>query len=281
MRGIDDTWQADLVSMIPYKKQNKGYRYLLTVIDTFSKYAWALPVRRKSGEDLAIALKELFKQGRVPKNLHVDKGTEFYNKVCKDLLRKKRVHLYSTESHLKASIVERFNRTIKNWMWKEFSLRGKYVWIDIIEKLIKRYNNSKHRTIKMKPKDVNSKNAKKLEKIYKKLTFVNTKPPKFKVADQVRINKHKHLFEKGYTPNWTTEIFTIEKVCPTAPYTYKLKDYRGQSIVGGFYEGELIKAVHPDVFLVEKVIRKRGNQVYVKWLGFDNTHNSWIDKNQI
>lgn len=99
---------------------------------------------------------------------------------------------------------------------------------------------------------------------------------KFRVGDLVRISKNRHIFEKGYTPNWTTEIFKIRKVQKTNPVTYLLKDYQNDPIKGGFYEVELQKAKYPDTYLIEKVIRKKGNQLYVKWLGFDTTHNSWI-----
>ena len=89
------------------------------------------------------------------------------------------------------------------------------------------------------------------------------------------------IFEKGYTSNWTTEVFTIVKVQRTNPVTYLLEDYCGKSVAGAFYEYELHRATHPDVYLVEKVLRRKGDKVYVKWLGFDESHNSWIHKNNV
>jgi len=105
---------------------------------------------------------------------------------------------------------------------------------------------------------------------------------KFKVGDSVRVSKYKTIFEKSYTPNWTTEVFTIVKVqrIITNPITYLLEDYRRKSVAGAFYEHELHRAT-PDVYLVEKVLRRKGDKVYVKWLGFDGSHNSWIHKNNI
>ncbi|XP_071579277.1 uncharacterized protein [Temnothorax nylanderi] len=103
-------------------------------------------------------------------------------------------------------------------------------------------------------------------------------PARFRVDDPVRVSKFKTIFEKGYTPNWTTEIFHKAKVQSTNPVTYLLKDIRGEAIDGGFYEHELLRVSNPDVYLVEKVLRTRGNQVYVKWLGINSSHNSWIDK---
>ncbi|XP_053594670.1 uncharacterized protein LOC128667654 [Microplitis demolitor] len=128
----------------------------------------------------------------------------------------------------------------------------------------------------MKPKDVTAANAKELvTNVYRPLNVMKlTKKKKLKVGDKVCITKYKHVFEKGYTPNWTTEIFTIKEVKNTNPTTYKLIDYQDQPIEGGFYEEELSKVKYPDVYLVEKIIRTRGKKLYVKWLGFDSTHNS-------
>uniref|UniRef100_A0ABD2W296 Chromo domain-containing protein n=1 Tax=Trichogramma kaykai TaxID=54128 RepID=A0ABD2W296_9HYME len=167
-------------------------------------------------------------------------------------------------------------------MWKRFSLSGNYKWIDIISNLVKVYNNTKHRTIKMKPKDVNSSNEKKVMIQYNSYKLTESKiPAKFKIGDKVRVSKAKHIFEKGYTPNWTTEIFTIVKTSMTHPPTYHLKDYQDQPITGSFYEQELSIAKYPDIYLIENIIRKKGNKLFVKWLGFDSTHNSWINKNDI
>ncbi len=195
-------------------------------------------------------------------------------------MKKYKINMYSTYSNLKASICERFNRTLKSRMWKEFSLQGNYKWLDILPDLMKSYNNTKHRTIGMKPKDVTAKNEAQVLQRFSLQTGTNKKP-KFKINDKVRVSKVKQLFEKGYTPNWSTEVFTITKVMRTKPVVYFLKDYRDQPVSGSFYEQELLKVKYPDVYLVEKVIKKRGNELFVKWLGFDDSHNSWINKNDL
>ncbi|XP_043271230.1 uncharacterized protein [Venturia canescens] len=134
----------------------------------------------------------------------------------------------------------------------------------------------------MKPKDVTAENEKNyLRNIYGNYRVNRTRNIKFKIGDKVRVSKHKHVFEKGYTPNWTTEIFTISEIRNTDPITYKLTDYQNQPIEGGFYEEKLTLVRNPDIFLVEKIVRKRGNQLLVKWLGFDSTHNSWINKKDL
>lgn len=280
IRSKDETWQADLVEMQSFSRENKGYRYLLNVIDTFSKYAWSVPVKNKTGGDVAAAMETVLKKGRKPRNLQVDKGKEFYNATFQNLMTKYNINMYSTYSHMKASICERYNRTLKNAMWKKFSLQGNYKWLDILPSLITAYNNTKHRTIGMKPIEVVNTHQ---DQVMQRFAYDDQprKQPKFKVGDKVRVSKSKQVFEKGYTPNWSAEIFTIDRVNKTKPVTYLLKDYTNQPIAGGFYEQELQEVLYPDVYLVEKIIRRRGNQVYVKWLGFDNTHNSWINNTDL
>lgn len=178
MRGIDDTWQSDLVELQPYSKENKGFRYLLTTIDIFSKYAWAIPIKTKKGEDVTSAMESILEEKRIPLNLHVDAGKEFYNRHFQALMKQHKINMYSTYSNLKASICERFNRTLKNRMWKEFSMQGNYKWLDILPKLVKSYNNTKHRTIGMKPKDVTRENQDKVMKKYS-IKVKPMKKPKF------------------------------------------------------------------------------------------------------
>ncbi|CAB0027986.1 unnamed protein product [Trichogramma brassicae] len=246
------------------------------------KNAWTVPVKSKTGKDIAEAMKSILSNGqkRVPKHLHTDRGKEFYNKDFEAVMNKYGIHLYSTYSNLKASICERFNRTLKTIMWKQFSLQGNHKWTNIVSKLTSDYNERKHRTIGMPPAQVTRKNEKDILKT-RFAQRVGSMSRKFKIGDKVRVSKAKHLFEKGYEPNWTTEVFTVRRVAPTDPVTYHLQDYLEQPISGCFYEEELSKAKHSDVYLVEKVIKRRGDQAYVKWLGFDDSHNSWINKNDI
>ena len=126
--------------MIPYSDENKGFRYLLTVIDIFSKFAWAIPVKSKTGKDVTTAMTSILKHGRVPENLQTDQGKEFYNSNFKKLMEKHKINLYSSHSNLHASIIERFNRTLKNAMWLEFSKQGSYKWLEILPKLVDNYN---------------------------------------------------------------------------------------------------------------------------------------------
>jgi hypothetical protein len=277
LKGVDDLWQADLVEMIPYARLNRGYKYLLTVIDCFTKYAWAVPVKSKSAKDVTRAMTTVFSGREPPKNLQTDKGREFYNAEFRRLVEKFGVNHYSTQSNLKASIIERFNRTLKSYMWKQFSLQGTYRWIDELQSLVDRYNNNVHSSTGFKPSAVTKADEYKImRRLFPTRGAVLSKP-RYKVGDFVRVSKQKAVFDRGYTPNWSAEIFRVVKVRSTNPTTYLLEDFEKRPVKGGFYSHELQRVRHPDVYLVEKVLRRRGNRSYVKWLGFDSSYNSWID----
>ncbi|XP_026829805.1 uncharacterized protein LOC113563012 [Ooceraea biroi] len=289
--------KADVVDVQSYARQNRGYRYILTIIDALSKYAWAVPLKRKSGSEVAGSFASMFRDtGRCPRNLHTDEGKEFYNSHLRELTLKGGacfrtlkirynftnlgINHYSTHSVMKASIVERFNRTLKNEMWKVVTFNGSYKWVDVLSRLVSEYNARRHRAIAMRPVDVTPTTAAQLlSTVYKRVKIAA--PAKFYAGDKVRVSKYKTVFAKGYTPNWSTEVFTVSKVQRTNPVTYLLQDYSGKPISGGFYEHELLRARYPDVYLVEKVLRRRGNKEYVKWLGMDASHNSWISRNDV
>lgn len=279
MIGIFETISADLVDMQKYAKQNKGYKYILTVIDHFSKFAFALPLKSKTGPSVKVAMEKILSQGRVPKHLHTDDGKEFFNVHFQKLMKKYGINHYVTYSGLKAAIVERFNRTLKNKMWPHFDLQGNVKWLNLLPKLVDEYNHTSHRTIKMAPVEVNKDNEKKLlQSVYKHVKTAKKKP-KFKIGDFVRVSKHKLLFEKGYTANYSMEVFKIVKVKLSNPRTYLLEDLEETPIKGAFYEEELLKTQFPHTYLVEKVLRKNKNKYLVKWRGFEK--NSWIDKDDI
>ena len=150
--GIDDMWGCDLVEMQEWNYQNKGFRYMLNVIDVFSKYAWSIPLKDKKGLTVVQAFKQIVKQsGRIPKHIWVDKGKEFYNKNMDEWLQENNIIRYSTYGEHKSAVVERFNRTLKEIMWKRFTAENTRKWIDMLDKLLHDYNNRIHSTIGMTP----------------------------------------------------------------------------------------------------------------------------------
>ena len=193
-------------------KYNKGIRFLLCVIDIFSKYSWVVPLKDKKGVSIVKAFQSILKQSnRKPSKTWVDKGYEFYNVSFKKLLQDNDIFMYSTNNEGKSVVAERFIRTLKSKICKYMTLISKNVYIDKFDDIVNEYNNTYQTTIKMKPIDV------------KVNTYINTdkdtndKGPKYKVGYRVRISKYKNIFAKGYTKNWSEEVFVIKKFKNTVP----------------------------------------------------------------
>ena len=226
---------------------------------SFTKYGWIKPLKDKKTESVSKAFNEIFKKNkRKPQMLWTDKGSEFISKHFKEFLNKAGIKLYHTENEEKSSVVERWNRTIKNRMWKMFTANNNTVYWDKLDKLVDDYNNTKHSSVKMTPKKASKKENQ--EKVFVNLygDLIHWKPEKqkFAIGDKVRISKYKRrVFGKGYTPNWTEEVFVVDKVIPTKPVTYEIIDSMGEEIEGSFYEKELQKAKQ-QTFRIEKVLRR-------------------------
>lgn len=275
LKGLDDLYQADLVEMQPYSKINKGFRYILTMINCFSKFAFAVPLTDKTGPEVARALEPILLKNKM-KNFQTDQGTEWFNRHIKKLMKKYDINHYYTYSELKASIVERFNRTLKAKMYKQFTTRGSYEWFSILQSIVKSYNNTKHRTIGMKPQDVSKKHVKQILSRINKIKRPKKKL-KFQIGDSVRISKAKRVFKKGYLPNWTNEVFKVYAIKPTRPVTYILQDHKGEILKGGFYTEEISKSNTGNVYLVEKILKRNKNKFLVRWVGYDKNSDSWVD----
>ena len=284
--GIDDQWQADLVDMIKWKHLNKGYQHILTVIDCFSKYAWAIPIKNKSGDEIVLAFKKIFSE-RKPSMIQTDAGTEFIGKKTQELFKKMDIHWFATNSEKKASIVERLNRTLKTKMWKYFTDVGNKVWVDVLNDLVYNYHHSFHRSIKMTPVEASKKENE--NKVFLNL-FPNVdqtlRKPKFNIGDKVRIAKWKHSLHKGYLPNWTMEIFTVTDVKYTNPVTYKIADFDDEPVEGSFYEQELVRFDKQDKdYEIEKIVKQRRKggkkQFLVKWKGYPENMNSWVNEENL
>jgi hypothetical protein len=268
--------------MLKFSDINSGYKYILTMIDVYSRYSFAIPLKTKTGKEMVKALEPLFKQYK-PENLWVDEGTEFYNQDMKKLLDKYNINIYSTYGEHKAAMIERFNKTLKSKMYKRFTLNGNRKWINILDDLINIYNNTIHRSINDKPINIFNN-----ENIIKNNMVDNRKKTKpiFKINDRVRISYKRMPFDKGYLPNWSYQIYHIDKVLDTIPPTYIIRDEKNEIIKGSFYENELQKTKQKDdVYLVEKILktrkRKGKTEHFVKWIGYDETYNSWLDSKDI
>ena len=239
----DETWSADLIDKSSLSKYNNNYQFILTVIDIFTKYAWAIPLKNKSGLSSTNGFKIILSEGpqggsehRKPEKLWVDRAIEFYKKTFKSLLREYKTKLYSTYSGLKAVFIERFVRTLLHIINKPMFLNGDGNWVNILNDEVITYNNNIHPTINMTPVDA-SDNPDKV-RYYVKSTKAT---PKFKIVDYVRNADKRNIFSKGYTSNWNRELFKVNDVSNTQPLTYKIEDMNGETIEGKYYEQELLK----------------------------------------
>jgi hypothetical protein len=256
---------------------------MLNVIDIFTKFAWSIPLKDKTGKSILDGFKQIVKESnRIPKNIWVDEGKEFYNKLMDEWLKENNIIRYSTHGEHKSVVIERFNRTLKELMWKRFTAENTRNWIEMIDKLVHSYNNNRiHSTIGMTPVDASiEKNLNKaVENTLSKTRNIPKIKPKLKVGDRVRISRIKGLFEKGYLPNWSEALYIIDKIQKTVPVTYKIKDSMDRIIDGSFYNEELQKS-DQEVYRVEKVIRKKKidgvEHAFVKWSDYSDEYNQWI-----
>ena len=279
---INEIHSTDLVDMSQYSKMNKGYKYIFTNIDVFSKIAYAFPLKSKKIQDIKSCFEKIFENNK-PKFIWSDKESSFLSKEIQQFFKNNNVKIYHTNSHLKAVVIERFNRSLRELMMKEFVKNNNTVWYNILPNLIKIYNNRYHSTIKMKPNQVNKNNEKYIkENIY---SYNKTsKIPKFKINDLVRISlKRRPIFDKpSGNIKWSEELFKIHSINKSNVITYKIKDLNDEIIEGIFYERELQKTKNNSgVYIIEKIIRKNKNKYLVKWRNYSNDFNSWIDKNDI
>ena len=223
--------------------------YIFNVIETFSKFAWAVPIKSKDGVTVSKAFEKIIKstksQNHKPPNLlHTDKGTEFENNHFKNLLDVFKIRMYHTENLEKSAIVERLNRTLNNKLKVQFEVRNNKKWVDILQKLLDEYNfKDIHRSIGMTPSEVNKSNEGDVLRTLFRHSREKKSVVKFQVGDRVRITSYKYTFNKKYDSNWTREIFVIDEILKTQPVTYKIRELKGKrkQIIGTFYNQELQK----------------------------------------
>ena len=282
VRGIDQQWQADLADMQELRKYNNGYGYILTVIDCFSKYAWAIPIKTKSAQDMVQAFKALWEETeRRPEKLQTDKGKEFLNAPLQQLLKQKKINFFTSNSDQKAAIVERFNRTLKTRIWRYFTDKETRRYADVLPQIMKSYNNTKHRTIGTAPSQVTANNEQHIwRRMYRHHYETQEHKQQLKPETTIRLSKAKTIFEKGYLPSWTEEQFKVAKASNKGRTVYKVKDEMEEAVQGQFYPEEVQEIDARQVQKIEKVLKKRktpkGTELLVKWKGYPSKFNSWI-----
>ena len=234
----DECWSIDLIDRSSLAKYNKNYKFILTIIDNQTKFAWAIPIKDKSGKSTTTAFKKLIETSkRKPEKVWSDRGKEFFNKTFLDFLKQNEIQIYSTHSDLETVFVERFNRTLLDLIKEPMYIEGKACWLNHINSALDKYNNRVHTTTRMTRFEASNKPI-------DPSTFVNKpKQPKFQVGDYVRVPDKRNIYSKGYTTNWNRELFKIQKINPTNPITYTLEDENNEQIAGKYNEQELLRSV--------------------------------------
>ena len=212
----------------------------------------------------------MISEGRKANKIWVDLGGEFYNNLFKRFLKINDIEMYSTFNERKSAVAERFIRTLKNKIFKHMKALSKDVYFDVLDDIVNKYNKKVHRTIKMKPINVTSGSYAE----YKEDS--NEKDCEYKVGDRVRISKYKNIFAKEYAENWSEEVFVVSKIKNKVPWTYVISDLNGE-LLEDFIKKNC-KKTSQEKFRTEKLLKRKGDKLYVKWIEYDNSINTWINK---
>ena len=255
------------------------------MVDVLSKYAWVEPVKSKTGKDVTTAFEKILKRSdkRQSLKLQTDDGKEFY-KTFQALMKRKGIHHFSTSGDTKASVVERFNRALKKRLYRYFTVKNTLSYLPVLKDLVTGYNRSYHRSIKMAPEKVNACNEEKVwNNLYAKRLKAKPIKPKLKVGDRVRLNKKHRVFKKGYLPGWTEEVFVVAQVRTGVVPTYKINEWDDTPLTGTFYDEDLQKVTVTDdaLFRVEKILKRKRDKVYVRWKGWPDKYDSWMEKRDL
>ena len=285
-----DLLQADLIDMSSLASWNQGHKWILIVVDAFSRKCWVRKLKNKTADLVLEKFKEIFAETGNFGRLMSDAGSEFIAKQFKAFLRKKKIKFVRGNPH--APHVERLNRTIQGRLFKFMTHNETKKWTDAIHSVVHSYNSRYHSTIKMSPNraDLDMHRNKVVENLtrYYDKSFQKRREPKFRVGDIVSIQKEKGVFAKGYGKVFTEELFKIKKVHTKLPIPqYTLGEYTGNKLLQGrFYENELQKADY-EVFKIEKILAERQSaeteepEIYVKWMGWPDKYNQWIAKSLV
>jgi transposase InsO family protein len=290
----NEQWQADLADMKSLSRHNLGYKYILTMIDVFSKYGFAKPIKNKTPKEIIRAFQEVFSSGFKPLTLQTDRGTEFVNQSFHKFLKLKEIKFFTSKNQtIKCSVVERFNRSLKNRLYRYFTAKGTSKWVDVLQDFVDSYNKSFHRSIKMAPIDVTEENR---SEVFRNLYGVSNydemlgryNKPNLLIGDSVRVSKAAHPFRKGYLPSWSEQIFNVNSnKFGSNKNVYEIKDEDGEIQQKTFYpeELQLIYETPETTYRVEKILARKMiagiKHCKIKWMGLPTSFNSWIPETEI
>ena len=287
-----DQLELDLIDMTKYSKHNDNIKYILSGIDVFSRFGYAIPLLSKSQNEVLQGIKKITDRERFDR-VRSDKGGEFSSKKLDSYFKSKKInHFFSNNDDIKCAVVERFNKTLKSKIVKYMYQNQTYKYIDILDDILKSYNSTIHRSTQMRPKDVNKATGLTLwaKEYMKKGKTRKKKTPffKYEIGNYVRLSRSTNIFSREYDQKWTGELFKIVKRYPRQglPF-YEVDDYDGEKIEGSFYESELQRVDIDDnpIFKIEKIIQTKGRgskkQHLVRWLGWPPKYDSYISESDI
>lgn len=284
--------QMDLIDVSKLKRENGGVTFILLAIDTFTKYAWARPLKTKSAVTTLAALKSIVEEmGQKPEMIFFDRGTEFTNEKVATYLQQQQIKKMHPSSEKKAAIVERCNRTIQGILYRFLAHYQTRVYVNRLQDMMDSYNRRVHRTIHMTPTEAETdvKQDQLLQAHTDRYTQIAQlrKRPRFSIGDKVLVaNISRNSFHRGYEQTFNFEQFEIVEISTNMPVPmYFLKSLNDEQLIeGGFYAEELQK-IQGDVFKIDKVLKRRRhrgvNQVFVSWRGYDDRHNQWINASEL
>lgn len=284
--GINSLWQADLSDLPDLASANDGHRYLLCVIDIFTKFLYARPLKTKTGLEVTSGFRSIIESaGQQPLKLQTDRGKEFKNTAFQSYLSTLGIEFYHSHNYdVKASLVERVQRSFKSRLFRYMTYNNSRRYLEALDRLVDSYNKSYHRSIGMPPSEVTIDNQ---ESVWHRLYGESSTPhPEkiFNVGDKVRISKERLVFDKSYLTKWTQELFTVKIVMQTNPVVYRLSDESGGLLEGTWYDWELqgVDNSAEGPFRIEEILAERKvngrTQILVKWQGYDSSYNSYVDK---
>jgi hypothetical protein len=294
VEGIDSQWDGDLMDMSSTTKDNNGIRYILVLIDVFSRYLWCRPLKTKRGIELVTALQSVLKEGRQPEVLRTDRGSEFTNRNVQNYLRRENVYYYTAFNETKANFAERVIKTLKHKIFRYILKNRNYRYVDVLQDLVTSYNNTIHRSLGATPQSIT-----KLKEGESRLQQYILRRPKdekrsrhrkyeYKIGEVVRVSHLRGVFDREYSQKWTGELFRVTKRYRRQGIpVYKIKDWNGDDVEGTFYKAEL-QPVHVDentVYTIDEIIKKRTRrgrkEVLVRWLHWPKKYDSWILESEI
>ena len=290
--SLRELWQADTVFFTHPEmiKTNSGYKYLLTIIDCFSKIAYCEPMKKNDCSTALNIFKRAVEKLGKPKKLNSDRGSEFMCQNFKKYLLENNIKHYVSYSARKAPIVERFNLTIQNLLYKLMSVNHTYAWTEYLDQALNIYHKRFHRTIRFSPIEAD-KIQNEVEVRANLIKFfhgrgIKKSVPKFSVGDSVKITKHRNAFHRGYDEENTIEYFNIKKVDNKLPGKprYYLEDSVGEPIVGAFFEDEIVLFKPGDFFDIDVIKeRKKGKkkEFLITYIGYPKKFDEWISQEKM